>query len=279
MKALITGASGFVGKNLKRRLLELGWQVDLLTREQLEDFKFIKGEYDYIFHLAAYGQMIDQRDDVWEIYQTNVIKLLNLLRRTNNIKYKALINIGTSSEYGIKNKPMKETDLLEPDMFYSASKAAGTLLCRVWAKEMNKPVVTVRPFSLYGYGEADFRFIPKLMKCFAFGEKFKLADGMHDWIYIDDFIDALLIVAKNAKKLKGKVVNVGSGVMTSNKDIVKIVQKMINKPLNMERVKMRSYDTKNKWVADISLIKSFGWKPKTSLKEGLENIASYYLPW
>jgi len=227
--------------------------------------------------LAAYGQHSQLQTDVDEIYNTNVIKTLKFLKATNKIKYKAFINIGTSSEYGFKKKPMKETDVLEPEMFYAASKAAGTLLCRVWGKQFNKPIVTVRPFSLYGPGEADFRFIPKLMRCLWRGEKFTLNEGVHDWVYIDDFVDALILVARKISKIRGGVVNVGTGKQTSNMEILKIVQAMVNAPLNVDVVKGRYYDTSH-WVADNKLIRSLGWKPKTNLRQGLLNVESFHSP-
>jgi nucleoside-diphosphate-sugar epimerase len=256
----------------------LGHLVKILTRDELESGKKINFKVDYIFHLAAYGQHSQIQTDIDEIYNTNIIKTLGLLKSTNHLKYKAFINIGTSSEYGFKDSPMKETDSLNPEMFYAASKVASTMLCKVWAKQFNKPIVTVRPFSLYGPGEANFRFIPKLMECWIGGKKFCLSEGSHDWLYVDDFVDALFIIAKNIGKIKGGVVNVGTGKQTSNKEIVNIIQKyMINKPLNIEYVKGRYYDTK-KWVANNKLIKSLGWRPKTSLRKGLENVGSYYLP-
>ena len=277
MRALITGASGFVGEHLSKRLSKMGWELCLLPREQLESGKKINFEADYIFHLAAYGQMIHQRDDVDEIYNTNVNKLLKLLKATNHIKYKGFINIGTSSEYGKKARLMKEKDLLEPDFFYASSKAAGTLLCLAWAKTFNKPIVTVRPFSIYGPGEAEFRFIPTIIRSGIESREIKLTEGVHDWIYIQDFIDALLIAAKNIKKIRGGIVNVGTGKQYTNKQVLKLLSNNI-KPLRYTESKMRPNDTKVCWRADNSLLRSLGWKQKYTLAQGLEATVSYYSP-
>jgi nucleoside-diphosphate-sugar epimerase len=255
----------------------LGHSVDIWDRKHLESDDRIEGHYDYIFHLAAYGQHINQRDDVDEIYNTNVIKLLKLLKASNHIKYKAFINIGTSSEYGVKNKPMKETDLLEPDFYYASSKAAGTLLCQAWAKVNNKPIVTVRPFSLYGGFEEKFRFIPKLMMSAINGTEMEISGGSHDWIFVTDFIEAMMLVVKNIKKLKGKIVNIGTGKQYYNWEVVEIVDKMTN-GLNVVRGKKRHNDM-NSWVADTKLIRSLGWKPRFTLKKGLEETMQYYLPY
>lgn len=267
-----------MGTRLVRKCKQQGHTIKVLSRAELESGKKIRFKADYIFHLAAYGQHSQIQTDIDEIYNTNVFKTLKLLKATNHLNYKAFINIGTSSEYGFKDKPMKETDMLDPEMFYAASKAAGTLLCRVWAKQYHKPVVTVRPFSLYGPGEAKFRFIPKIMETWAKGIRFYLSEGVHDWVYIDDFIDALFIVAKNISKIPLGVINVGTGKQTTNSEIVELIENnMINRKLNVKKVKGRYYDTK-KWVANNKLIKSLGWKPKTRLLQGLQNVGSYYLP-
>jgi nucleoside-diphosphate-sugar epimerase len=255
----------------------MGWEVKCLSREQFEDTTKIKGDYDYIFHLAASGQHIHQRLNYWEIYDVNILGTLNLLERTNNINYKAFINFGTSSEYGVKNKPMKESDLPEPTFFYAAAKVGATALCQAWGLEYKKPIITVRPFSIYGPGEADFRFLPKLIHSQFVGEKFELGAGVHDWIYIEDFIDALLLVAKNANKLKGKIVNIGTGKQYTNKEVVEVLARFIQ-PINYKEGKMRPNDTKGCWRANNKLLKSLGWKQKYTLAQGLEATLSYYLP-
>jgi len=266
-----------LGTNLRQHLLRLGHSVDIWDRKHLESDNRIEGHYDCIFHLAAYGQHLGQRNGIDEIYNTNVTKLLKLLKASNHIKYKAFINIGTSSEYGVKNKPMKETDLLEPDFLYASSKAAGTLLCQAWSKINNKPIVTVRPFSLYGGFEEKFRFIPKLMTSAISGTNMEISDGSHDWIFVTDFIEAMMIVVKNIKKLKGKIVNIGTGKQHTNWEVAEIVESMGNM-ISFKKCKKRHNDMKS-WVADTKLIRSLGWKPKFTLKKGLEETMQYYLPY
>ena len=275
--AIVTGASGFIGSHLVKRLLGLGWEVKCLDREQFESTKKITGNYDYIFNLAAFGQHINQRKDFDRIYKVNLLGTLNLLNRTNHIQYKTFINFGTSSEYGFKDKPMKETDRTDPTFFYASSKVASTAVCQAWGKEFDKPIITVRPFSVYGPGEAGFRFIPKLIRSQFGGDDFELADGVHDWIYIDDFIDGLLLVVQNAKKIKGGIVNIGTGKQYTNQQVVDTLAKFI-RPLYYTKGNMRPTDTNKCWRADNKLLKSLGWKQKYSLEKGLEATLSYYLP-
>ena len=120
MRCLISGASGFIGTALTHKLKSMGYQVRAITREELYSKAMISiadtYQPDYIFHLAAYGNKYDQTDD-WEIIGANIMTTLNLLYTTKGIPYKAFINTGSSSEYGTKVHPMKETDSLDTDTF------------------------------------------------------------------------------------------------------------------------------------------------------------------
>lgn len=274
---LITGASGFIGTALGASLLEKRYKVVALPRSMFYQKKKLKEfvdnlKPDYIFHLASYGNKHFQNDED-KIFRANIVGTFNLLKAVQGINFKAFINVGSSSEYGIKDKPMKEDDFLASETFYGVTKASATLLCRAFAKKYNKAIVTVRPFSVYGPNEDPNKFIPTVVDCGLKEKNLKLAPGVHDWIYIDDFINGMLIVAKKAKKLKGRVINIGTGVQTSNQDVVKIVESIIKNKISIEYVSpIRDYDTDFSWVADNSLLKSLGWQNKTSLKEGLKKI-------
>jgi len=87
----------------------------------------------------------------------------------------------------------------------------------------------------------------------------------------------MMVVVKNIKKLKGKIVNIGTGKQYTNWEVVEAVGKMTNR-LNVKKGKKRHNDM-NKWVANIKLIKSLGWNPRFTLKKGLEETMQYYLPY
>jgi nucleoside-diphosphate-sugar epimerase len=202
-----------------------------------------------------------------------------LLATTNPINYSALINFGTSSEYGRKDKPMNEEDLLEPDTLYAASKAGATLLARAWTKIYDKPIVTVRPFSVYGPEDDWGKFIMTVINCIHSRKTLTLAKGVHDWIYINDFIDGILTVVNHAHTLRGRVINIGTGVQYTNEEVVRIAEKVIGKKAKVQEANLiRSYDTTVSWVADNKLLKTLGWQPKFDLRKGIEETVKYYLP-
>lgn len=271
---LISGQSGFLGSALTKRLTQMGWEVSGILREVLYHpkslNKLVRGiKPDYIVHCAAYGNKHGQ-DEELEMVMANIDTTLNLLYATADIPYKAFINIGSSSEYGVKDKPMNEIDSLDTTTFYGATKASSTLLCRAFATKYHKPVVTARPFSLYGDGDDPNHFIPTVIRAFKENETLKLAPGTHDWIHVEDFIDGLLLTADRAEKLQGQAVNIGTGYQTTNSQIVSTVRDISEKPGKIQKVEqMRDYDNKN-WVADNIKLLSLGWKQKHILEEDLK---------
>jgi len=279
--ALVTGASGFIGQHLVQRLLEQNIRTGFIPRallsspNELKEF-LISINPNYIFHLAAYGNHSNQYD-FNDIVASNVIKTALLLDCSKSINYEAFINFGSSSEYGKKDLPMSEDDRLEPNTFYGATKAASTLLSRAFAEQYAKPIVTVRPFSVYGEGEAEFRFIPTMIKGLLNMEHLPVVfEPKHDWIYVQDFIDGILRVTKNADRLKGKAINIGTGVQYSNLEVVNILEKITGKTIEFDPFNNpRNYDNDN-WVADNRRLRLLGWTAKHTLTQGLTKTYEYY---
>ncbi|MDO8573477.1 MAG: NAD(P)-dependent oxidoreductase [Candidatus Daviesbacteria bacterium] len=273
-KCLLTGSSGFIGLALRKKLTEKGFIVKTIHHNYLHQQKKLKQiisafSPNYIFHLATYGNKYSQNDDL-EIIRANIIATVNLLYATANINYEAFINTGSSSEYGTKSKQMSESDSLDTDTFYGVTKASATLLCRAYAKKYSKPVVTTRPFSVYGPHDDINKFIQVAIRSFQDNSILKLASGVHDWIYVDDYINGILKVAKNAQTLKGRAVNIGTGIQSTNHEVIKTLEKIFRKKIKIIEInRVRIYDTNISWKADNSLLKSLGWLPKYSLKRGL----------
>jgi nucleoside-diphosphate-sugar epimerase len=241
---------------------------------------------DIIFHLATYGAYPTQNDGDLCI-DTNLRGTWNLLKATAKIDYELLVNTGSSSEYGFKRAPMKENDYLEPASYYAVTKSSQTLLSSYFARENKKPVVTLRPFSVYGPYEEKSRFIMTLMKSIYLRQKMDLVapDISRDWIYMDDMVDAYLLIDK-LKKYRGEVFNIGTGTQSSIKEVVLLATEVIGQSTEFAwgKMKNRKWDS-SYWVADITKAKKYlKWGPKIDLRQGLlltwnwlrEN-AGYYL--
>src|SRR6267378_1766196 len=152
-RILVTGAAGFVGSVLARRLLADGQEVHALTKSPNGAWRLKEIEKDLrlhavdlrdeatlrsavakirpqaIFHLAAHGAYPFQTDPDG-IIQSNILGTWNLLKASTDCDYEVFVNTGSSSEYGFKEFAMRETDLLEPNSYYSVAKSAQTLLCQ-----------------------------------------------------------------------------------------------------------------------------------------------------
>ncbi|MBU1084737.1 NAD-dependent epimerase/dehydratase family protein, partial [Patescibacteria group bacterium] len=219
------------------------------------------------------------QQDLTKMIKTNIEGTVNLLEAVNKYKYLSFVNTGTSSEYGYKQKPMKETDILEPAFNYAATKASATLICQVFAKQFNKPIVTLRPFSIYGDWEEPSRFIPTIITSCLKGKTVNLIPGkqVRDFLYVEDLIRAYLVTGLKTN-LGGEVINIGSGKQVLVKQTAeKIINLVGNKvKVNIGTYKPRSWDT-NYWVADRSKAKKLlGWEPQYTLEDGLKKSIDWY---
>lgn len=280
MNYLITGSSGFIGTHLIQTLLKQDHTVTLVPRAMLYDptqlTTFAKNARpDYIINLASYGNMSHQKD-IHKIFRANLEATFNILSTTLDIPYKGFIQVGSSSEYGDRLTEMVETDLPRGTSMYAATKVGATYLAQSFARTFDKPIAIIRPFSVYGPGEASFRFIPSIMRHLSNGTQMPVVSHpQHDWIYIDDFIDGLLTVADNMTKLTGYVVNIGTGRAYRNYEIIQKLEDISGRKLSQQEV-YEDTNASTRWIADNTLLRSFGWNPVISLEDGLQRCWHHY---
>jgi len=297
MRVLITGATGFIGANLAHFFVNEKADVHILLRESSNTWRinsilsrlnkhycdltdrektrrvFSEIRPSIILHLAMYGGYPFQNDSL-KMINTNYIGTINLLDACIEEGLDCFINTGSSSEYGLKEKSMKESDLLEPIDIYGATKAAATLYCQVLAKKYNLPIFTLRLFSPYGYYEEPTRLIPYLIISMLKNEKIKLASPytIRDFIFIEDVVDVFLqTINKKDQILPGTILNVGSGSNTKVIDLFKILKEIVGyqRDFAVEGFP-RDSDQLHIWKADIEKIqKTLGWYPKYKLEDGL----------
>lgn len=301
-RILVTGAAGFVGSNLVRKLLAKGsivhafikpttnlWRIqDIQSRlllytpslTNLEELKNLIQRLtpDYILHLATYGAYPLQQD-IEEVINVNLLGTINLLRAVRDISYQAFILTGSSSEYGYKKIPMAEKDVLEPASYYAATKAATTLFAQTMAKLEGKPLVTIRPFSIYGPYEEQSRLIPTVIRQASKDEPIEMTGGKEarDFVYVDDVVEAYLLAARKAKNLGGEIFNIGTGRQSTVRQVVDAVVRLTKSESKIQRgaYKPRPWDTMQ-WVADTRHTrKRLGWKAETSLEEGLKKTIEW----
>ncbi|HEV2027855.1 MAG TPA: NAD(P)-dependent oxidoreductase [Candidatus Dormibacteraeota bacterium] len=301
-RVLVTGASGFVGANLVRRLLREGHEVNLILRPESAGWRLTELESvakhivnladaegvmrsvevvrpDWIFHLAAHGAYSSQTD-LHEMIQTNVVGTVNLVQACLRTGFEAFVNTGSSSEYGFKDHPPAESDLLEPNSHYAVTKASATLYCRLTAQTHNVQLRTLRLYSVYGPWEEPTRLVPSLISYALKGRLPPLADPdvARDYVYVDDACDAYLLAATQAGAEPSAVLNIGTGIQSNLAQMVEVACALleVREPAVWGSMANRRWDT-NTWVADNKkAVAELGWTPQTSLVEGLAKTISWF---
>jgi len=301
----ITGATGFVGTNLTRNLLRTGNNIHILIKKNsnlwrikdilpklhviktsLHDTKNLKKilkkqDPDYIFHLATYGGYPFQQD-IQKIVKTNIISSLNLFDSLDSCSnLKRVINIGSSSEYGPKSKPMKETDFVVPVTPYGITKLTQTLFSQYFFRERNIPIVTLRLFSVFGPYEEPGRLWTDLMLSIINHTSLELysPNPKRDFIFIDDVISAIQKAAV-AKKAEGQIFNIGGGKEYTVGEIVEKSIKITKSDISLKwgsEDKKRKFDTTVRWIANINKSKKMlKWEPSHSLEDGILKTYKWY---
>lgn len=225
-----------------------------------------------LFHLGVYGSHPAYEKDRDMIMGTTLGSITTLLDAAKEQGVGMVVNTGSSSEYGTKDHPMREDELIEPNSYYAVGKAAQTLYCQQFAREEKFPVVTLRLFSVYGPYEEPTRFIPTVIVKALANKDIPLADPnvARDFIYLDDVIDAYRAAAQKPE-LSGEVLNVGSGVQHTLKEALDAAIALTGSTSRalFGTYERRSFDT-NQWVADTNKMRTrLGVTPKYSLESGL----------
>lgn len=294
---LIVGATGFVGSHLARRLVQDGLDVHVLSRASsdfrrlhdilprlrahavdMSDAAALAGVVRairpaQIFHLASATVVAGATPGPKDLVDGNVLATVNLIDACADIDYRCLLTIGDSFEYSPSAHPLAETDPCRPTSLHGITKLAATLYAGAAARSKNRPIVTLRLFSTYGPDDNPRRLVPRVIAGALAGTPLLLSrpEIARDWIYIDDLIALLLEAGREAARLKGEVLNAGTGRNAALAEIVDIVLR-----LSASRAEVRwgvfpapEHDA-HPWIADMRhTFAMLGWRPRVALEDGL----------
>ena len=299
---LVLGASGFVGANLLRQLLNYredvfgttsrfpAWRlkglnqqniinVDLLVESNL-DFLLKKTQPRTIFNCVAFGAYSFETDSQL-IYQTNFNLTDKILNRLDPHQTSCYVHAGSSSEYGDNCSGPSEKDLPAPNSDYAVSKIACANLLYFYGKKKQFPCANLRLYSVYGPLEDSSRLIPNLIRHGVDGKypNFVSPDISRDFVYVDDVSEAFIDTAINLKEEDyGESFNIGSGQKTTIGEVAKVSREIF--PIDTEPVynsmQNRNWDISD-WYADATKAKDLlGWKVKINFQEGLIKTVEWY---
>ena len=282
-RVLVTGSSGFVGKNLVEELKRQDAKVLTLTdhdgrRIDIRDQQRVNGiineirNIDIIYHLAAITSVPFSFENPGETYEVNVIGTLNILELCRLCNTEKIV-FASSYIYGQPQyMPIDEEHPLQPTNPYARSKILGEELCKAYNTDFGVKCIILRPFNIYGAGQNKNFLIPSIIAQLQYG-KIELKDPApkRDFIYISDIIEAYI----NAEEFKGnfEVFNIGYGKSYSVKEITEKIVQLYGKDVKInyknERRKNEIMDT----VADIRKAKEkLSWEPSVNIDAGLKSM-------
>ncbi|MES2960942.1 MAG: NAD-dependent epimerase/dehydratase family protein [Pseudomonadota bacterium] len=291
---LVFGASGFIGANLLRMLLQHrndvfgttsklpNWRLEGIdSKHIIAGDLMVDGHLDVvlnhtkaktIFNCISYGAYAFQNDEE-RIYQTNIILIRRLIEACFHRQVDCFINAGSSSEYGEEASAPKEDAALNANSHYAVTKAAISNLIHFYGKKKGMKTANLRLYSVYGPFEDSSRLIPQVIlkgleKEFT---TFTNPDISRDFVYIDDaceaFIDAAYILPQHCY---GDSFNIGSGIKTTIGDVAEISQRIYEIPGEPKfNYPAHKWDVTNWYSNSNKAAEILGWAPKIYFEEGL----------
>lgn len=333
---LVTGAAGFIGANLAKRLLSDYKNITVVGIDCITDYYDIRLKEERLKELSSFGKRfifiqdnIANKEAIENIFkqyhpqvvvnlaaqagvrysitnpdayiESNLIGFYNILEACRHYEVEHLVYASSSSVYGSNKKVPYSTDdkVDNPVSLYAATKKSNELMAHAYSKLYNIPSTGLRFFTVYGpCGRPDmayFGFTNKLIK----GEKiqiFNYGNCKRDFTYIDDIVEGVIRVMQHApEKQTGedglpvppyKVYNIGNNHPENLLDFVTILQKELvsagvlpedyDFESHKELVPMQPGDVPITYADTTPLEKDFGFKPNTSLREGLKQFAIWY---
>ena len=258
---------------------------DLANKEEVTQL-FVTYKPEIVVNLGAQAGVRYSIDNPEAYIQSNLIGFFNILEACRNYPVEHLVYASSSSVYGANEKvPFSTEDKVDtPQSLYAATKKSNELMAYSYSKLYKIPSTGLRFFTVYGpFGRPDmacFKFTDKMVK----GEPIQIynnGDMYRDFTYVEDIVTGVVNILNNAPKedpygVHYKVYNIGNHNPEKLMDFISTLEECIGIEAKKEFYPMQPGDV-YRTFADVSeLINDFGFKPDTSIKEGLTQFANWY---
>lgn len=301
MKAVVTGAAGFIGSHTAERFLSEGWAVlgvDSLTDyypvsqkqanlDRLQDFggfSFLAEDLrsaelepmlldaDVVLHLAAQPGVRASWDDFDVYVQNNVSATNRVLLAAARVGVNRLVYASSSSVYGAASRyPTSERDVPAPMSPYGVTKLAGEHLCGVFAQNFGLATVSLRYFTVFGPRQRPDMGMHRLIEAALTGASFPLygsGDQIRDFTYVGDVVQANFLAATR-DIAPGSVLNVAGGSAVSLRDVIRSIETLAGRDIVLDGRGVQPGDVPRTGGTTDQARLLLEWIPQISLHEGL----------
>jgi nucleoside-diphosphate-sugar epimerase len=292
--ALVTGGTGFIGRELCRHLTQAGIETTILTQagrtrpdgatviaaanfERDAIVRAVAGRrYDVVFHLAAYGVTPSSRDP-GITFTTNIAGTDAMVHAAAAVGAGALVYVGSCSEY--EEPPIgvliDEEAALARTGLYGASKAAAGMWGQALAAHLGVPFQWMRLFNVFGPGEAEHRLIPSILSHLSLEKPVALSPGeqVRDFLFVEDVVEGLVLAAEAALVGRLGPFNLCSGQPVRVKEVALAAAEALGKPSALLDFGALSYRPDEcLWLVGRAdrFEDATGFGPRTSLTAGIE---------
>jgi UDP-glucose 4-epimerase len=288
-RALVTGASGFIGGRLCRRLVDDGEEVHAISRRphaddavrwwqcdlgDADDIAAILGRIrpDAVYHLAGYVSGSRAIEAVLPSLRDNLVSAVNVLVAAAHVGCSVVLA-------GSQEEPEPSAEDPVPASPYAAAKLGVGSFARMLHALHGLQVVNLRIFMVYGPGQHDrTKLVPYVITSLLRSERPKLSSGARpvDWVYVDDVVDAFA-AAPSRDDLAGATVDVGTGELVTIRAIVEQIVELAGTGVEPDFGALPERPLEIVRAADVDRTKDLlGWQPRTTLTEGLRSTIDWY---
>ena len=301
-EVLVTGGCGFIGSEIVKQLSQIGANVTVVDNLSSGKEKYIQGlsnvnlivgdlldqdviksavkDKEYVINNAALPFIPDSYYIPKKFFEVNVDVTISMaLAVIKEKKAKRFIHISSSEIYGTaRYTPMDENHQTIPQSTYAVSKLAGERVVFTMHKEHNLPAIIIRPFNSFGPNITQPYIIPEIIRQVEKSDVIKLGNinAKRDLTYVEDTARGI-ILSLVKEGIVGEVINIGSQRSYSIKDLVSLISEIMGKKVSIEidATRFRPYDVDTLICNHDRATKLLGWKPQTTVKEGLEKTIEW----